>query len=111
MFFFHALADFPLQGPFLSEAKNKYKPVPGFPYQIALLNHCIIQAGFVWLATGSMFFGILELVLHWIIDSEKNKGTISVKTDQQLHLWCKVFYAILFALEPSHGVAWWLMTL
>jgi hypothetical protein len=28
----HALADYPLQGDFLSRAKNRSAPIPGFPW-------------------------------------------------------------------------------
>jgi hypothetical protein len=43
----HALADYPLQGDFLSKAKNRAAPIPGVPYWQALGAHVAIHGAFV----------------------------------------------------------------
>jgi hypothetical protein len=48
----HALADYPLQGDFLSKAKNRMAPIPGVPWRQALGAHAFIHAGAVALITG-----------------------------------------------------------
>lgn len=50
----HALADYPLQGDFLSKAKNRTAPIPGVPWQQALGAHVVIHGAFVahsWLSS------------------------------------------------------------
>ena len=39
----HYIADFPLQGDFLANAKNHRKPIPGVPWYQALFAHAVIQ--------------------------------------------------------------------
>ena len=106
----HAIADFPLQGPFLSEAKNRHQ---GFsqdsdkaaPYGIwiqALNAHSLIHGGAVWLITGSPVLGLIEVILHWIIDFAKCEGWLGFNTDQILHYLCKGAYVVLIYL----GVCW-----
>lgn len=48
----HALADYPLQGDFLSKAKNRSQPIPGVPYWQALGAHVVIHGAFVAFITG-----------------------------------------------------------
>ena len=43
----HFLCDFPLQGDFLAKAKNPEAPLPGVPWQWAMLAHAAIHAGAV----------------------------------------------------------------
>jgi len=94
----HCLADYPLQGDFLSKAKNHRQPIPGVPYYQALLAHSIIQAGMVYYITGWMPFALAEGALHYLIDYWKCDGRISFNTDQVLHVSCKaIFVAGLYA--------------
>ena len=90
----HALADFPLQGPYLSAAKNRNNPEYGVWY-IALFMHGLIHAGGVWLITGFVSLALVELVVHCIIDDLKCRNKISFGSDQFLHVMCKIFYACL----------------
>jgi hypothetical protein len=90
----HALADYPLQGPYLSVAKNRNNPEPGVWF-IAMFMHGLIHAGGVWLITGFVSLAVAELVVHCIIDDFKCRNKISFGTDQFLHVNCKIVYACL----------------
>ena len=108
----HAIADFPLQGPFLSEAKNRHEgfsqyldkatPKPNRIWVQALSAHTLIHGGAVWLITGSPVLGLIEVILHWIIDFAKCEGWLGFNTDQILNYLCKVAYVVLTYL----GVYW-----
>lgn len=94
----HALADYPLQGEFLSRAKNHKAPVPGVPWPIALGAHALIHGGAVSLLTGSFALGLAETVVHMGIDWLKCAGYTGLMTDQVLHVACKVLWvAVLYA--------------
>lgn len=97
----HALADFPLQGEFLSKGKNRHVPPPPLAdgdstpkrLWIYLMSaHALIHAGFVWIITGSALLGFAEFVIHWIIDSLKCERWTGFETDQWLHLITKAVY-------------------
>lgn len=92
LFIGHALADYPLQGPFLSAAKRIKGP--GGIYALAL--HGAIHGGFVWVITGNVWLGLAEMVIHAMIDRAKVGRLINFKTDQLLHGACKI--------------AWWAIT-
>lgn len=96
----HALADYPLQGEYLALHKDRhYKDSSGsHPPHLwihCLINHAMIHAGFVWLISGSVILGLMELVLHAIIDFIKCEKITSYHTDQLLHIACKVLYVAL----------------
>jgi len=107
----HALADYPLQGEFISVAKNRHadtkylfggkNPPPGLWVQI-LGAHALIHAGTVWLITGSVALAAIEAALHWIIDFAKCESWTTFSLDQVLHVLCKAGYAIAIA----SGAAW-----
>ena len=95
----HALFDYPLQGDFLSKNKNRhYKDennnVKGL-WIHCLTSHSILHAGSVWLITGSFIIGIMEFVLHWIIDFLKCEGITNFHIDQFLHVLCRILYVII----------------
>lgn len=100
----HALGDYPLQGSFLASCKNRHADSSAFfegsqiPRGIwihALTAHSLIQAGIVWVISGSALIGILELILHWITDFIRCEEWISYTQDQAVHAACKILYAIL----------------
>lgn len=95
LLFCHALADYPLQGEFLSKAKNKNAPIPGIDWPIALAMHCLIHAGFVYLITGSLALSALMFLTHWIIDHAKCNNLIDFKLDQTLHILVLVGIALV----------------
>ncbi|MFV1536964.1 DUF3307 domain-containing protein [Phaeobacter sp. JH204B] len=94
LLFAHALADYPLQGDFLSKAKNHRAPIPGVPWYQALVSHSAIHAGFVGVITGSIVLALAEFVVHTATDYAKCAGKISYNTDQAIHISCKVIWAI-----------------
>lgn len=94
LLFWHALADYPLQGDFLARAKNQAAPIPGVPWWQALGAHAMIHAGGVFWITNSLNLAALEFIGHALIDHAKCKGQIGYNTDQALHVAMKVFYAV-----------------
>ena len=104
LFIGHAVTDYPLQGAFLASGKNRNddssiffsdSSVPKGLWIHALTAHSFIQAGAVWLITGSAALALVELTLHLAIDFIRCDNWISFSTDQLLHYFCKVVYAAL----------------
>ena len=99
----HVLADFPLQGVFLSQAKNRnQQPSEDLNTKSsrsvwlhAMSAHSLIHCGAVWLITGSVLLGLVEFVLHWIIDFAKCEKWTGFNADQFLHYSCKIIYVAL----------------
>ena len=91
----HALADYPLQSGYMVEQKSRRQATNRSEWLVALIAHSLIQAGGVWLITGSMLLGGIELVLHAIIDTCKSEDKFGLLTDQTLHLLCKLAYVLV----------------
>jgi len=98
----HAVADFPLQGDYLSRQKSRLKADNPSDWIVALIAHCVIQAGGVWLISGSLAVAMVELVLHVFIDVSKGEGKFGIVTDQLLHLLCKAVYALWLTQAWGH---------
>jgi hypothetical protein len=102
MFFYmlvgHALADFPLQsGPIAIEkcrhsTTELQKQVPWYYW---LSAHALVHGGAVAVITGSAGYGLLETVVHWIIDFAKCEGWTNIHLDQALHVVCKAVWCAL----------------
>lgn len=94
----HALADFPLQPLAMSNAKR-----PGgsesIHWTMALGCHSLVHGGFVGataaVLAGCWWLGPIELVSHAAIDGAKCRGWFGMKTDQALHLGCKLVWAAI----------------
>lgn len=91
----HFLGDYPLQGDFLSRAKNRTNPIQGVPWYQALAAHSGIQAFFVGFATGSYTLALAEFIIHFITDDLKCTNRISYNMDQVIHIGCKLLWAII----------------
>lgn len=89
----HWVCDYPLQGEFLSTAKQK-----GPLRLYHLVAHAGIHGAAVALVTGSVWLGFAEWIAHTVIDELKVKGRTSFATDQALHISCKVVWLILAVL-------------
>ena len=97
----HTLADYPLQGDFLSKAKNRAAPIPGVPWYQALGAHAIIHGAAVGCITKSPALGIAETIVHAITDDLKCNGKLSFNQDQAIHLACKALWSALAALGEN----------
>ena len=64
-----------------------------WPYWLSA--HALIHGGAVWLITGNMSLGLIEVILHWIIDFAKCEGWTNIHIDQLLHMICKAVYVWL----------------
>jgi hypothetical protein len=98
LLFFHFLADYPLQGPFIAQAKNHNTPVPHVPWYHILFAHAFIHAGFVFLVTGSAIAFVGELIAHFVIDNRKCAGELTFQQDQYAHFACKALWAGLLVV-------------
>ena len=94
----HALADFPLQGDYLARMKRRDQASSPSEWIISLTAHSLVQAGGVWIVSGSALLGATELCLHWLIDLGKGEGKFGYVADQGLHLACKVAYVAVLVL-------------
>lgn len=99
----HALADYPLQGPFLSEAKNPRKPIPGVPWWQAMSAHAGIHGALVALVTGVWWLALPEFVIHFATDHAKCSGRLSFDQDQFIHVMCKLWALVMAWAVAAHG--------
>lgn len=90
----HALADYPLQGDFLAQAKNRNTALGAQFWPWALGSHALIHGGAVALATGSVGLGLAETILHAVIDEAKCSGHLTLNEDQAAHVLCKITWAL-----------------
>lgn len=91
----HFLADYPLQGDFLSRAKNRSNPIPGVPWYQGLGAHAAIHGAIVAEITGRPLLGLAEAVVHAVTDDLKCQGKLTFDQDQAIHLGCKVLWSLL----------------
>lgn len=94
----HAVADYPLQGDYLARMKCRDQAANPHEWLIPLTAHSLIQAGGVWIVSGSALLGAIELCLHWLIDLGKGEGKFGYVTDQMLHIVCKLAYVVVMVL-------------
>lgn len=85
----HWVCDYPLQGQFLSDAKQKG---PLRPYH--LIAHAGIHGAAVAVITGNVWIGIAEWAAHAVIDEAKVRGRTSFSADQMRHIGCKMFWLV-----------------
>ena len=96
----HAICDFVLQSEAMATGKNhrlkqkmRERHGPSFPtWPYWLSSHAITHGTAVFLITGNLMLGMIETVLHTVIDYTKCAGRISLLTDQILHGACKLGY-------------------
>lgn len=96
----HAVADYPLQaGPMATEkCRHSHSDLQkSVPWYYWLSAHALVHGGAVFLITGSLFLGLLETVVHWLIDFGKCEGWFGIHVDQALHVGCKVLWCVLVA--------------
>lgn len=96
----HALCDFSLQSDAMAKGKNRnrkpnyipeeQKYIPCWGYW--LTAHALISGGGVWLITGKWYWGLAEIIAHWIIDFLKCDNKTNPNQDQLLHFCCRIVY-------------------
>lgn len=96
--FAHMLADYPLQGDFLAQAKNRNTKLGMMFWPHALAAHSIIHGGFVLLLTASIWLALAEILIHAATDWLKCEMRISLNVDQAIHIGCKVLWAALVVM-------------
>lgn len=102
----HAVGDFGLQSDWMAIHKNRHyareakqnSRKPELIWIEVLSCHCLIHAGAVALATGSVFLGLCEFITHWIIDYCKNDHLFGFHTDQALHILSKFVWLGFIAM-------------
>ena len=93
----HGVADYPLQGDWLSKAKNHKMDLVGEKiWPMALAQHAAVHGGAVYLITQSSLLAMLEFISHALVDYTKCDGKIGYNTDQILHVICKGIWAVMF---------------
>lgn len=97
----HALADFSLQSEFMAIGKNRHTDLGKGHWFYCLTGHSFVHGGIVLLLTGSLGLGIAETIWHWIIDFLKCDDKISFRTDQFLHVFCKIIWWVCFVIGTS----------
>lgn len=98
LIFAHYLVDYPLQGDFLSRAKNRANPIDHVPWYQAMTAHAFMHAGAVYLVLGVWWIAVLEFIAHFVIDDMKCRGELTFNQDQFAHLACKVAWLALALL-------------
>ncbi len=94
----HALGDYVFQRDIMATSKSRHADIyktarPGFPaWYYWLVSHALVHGGAVFLISGSALLGIIETVLHAVIDASKCEHWIGANTDQALHILCKIAY-------------------
>lgn len=100
----HVVADMPLQGERLSAAKRGLDD--RLPRCAALAYHAVVHAALVAVITGMRNdLAIAEFVVHFATDALCTRNRIGGKTDQGIHITCKIIWAALAAYGvPLMGV-------
>ncbi len=97
----HAIADFPLQAGPMATEKCRRSPSDlqrSVPWYYWLSAHALIHGGAVYLITHSLTLGLLETIVHWIIDFAKCEDWTNIHIDQLLHVACKLVWCLLLVL-------------
>ena len=86
----HWVLDYPLQGDYLSKAKQSG------PLRVYhLIAHAGIHGAGVALVTANIWLGLLEWLAHTIIDEAKVRGKTTFAQDQTLHIICKAIWLVV----------------
>lgn len=91
----HCLCDYPLQGDFMAQGKNKNTKIGVDIWFMILPAHAAIHAGAVLLVTGSAVAFVIEFFSHAVIDYLKCENKLSFAQDQSLHIATKLFIVVL----------------
>jgi len=90
--FAHFLCDFALQNDKMAVEKCPGRDVT-LPWYWWLTAHSATHGLAVSLITGIPFLGVLELLLHFLLDYSKCRFRLSLALDQAGHIFCKFLWA------------------
>lgn len=96
----HALTDWALQTEFIARTKGRHTipdyldkdHLPMWPY--TLTAHALVNALGVYIVTNRWEFGVLELIVHWVVDFLKCEKLLNLHGDQLLHILSKIIYCV-----------------
>lgn len=94
----HALCDFSLQTDTMAREKNPASTTDlqqHVPWYYWLTAHALIHGGAVFWVLHDPRSAYAETVVHWVTDYAKCRGWIGIKTDQLIHVACKVAWVVL----------------
>lgn len=92
----HYIADRVLQPGWLSQHKRSDALLNRWQ---ALALHGVAHGFFVALITGSAVLAVAEAIAHAAIDRGKGRGWYGMKTDQALHVLCKLAWIAAIVLQ------------
>lgn len=98
---FHFVCDYALQGDTVAINKSPRASTPlqkHVPWYYWLTAHAFQHGAAVALITQSVWLGLAETAVHFIIDYGKCLGKYSIHVDQLLHFICKIFWLGLLFL-------------
>ena len=96
----HFVADYPMQGDYMAQAKNKYLPQGKGIWMWVLLAHAMIHGAAVFVSTLMIGIALIEVITHATIDHLKNSGKLGsgskgYMVDQSLHVGLKFLYVVV----------------
>lgn len=89
-----SVTDYALQNARWSQAKRDNLP--------ALAAHAVLNGGGVTVATGSTVFGIIEAVVHGVVDYAHGRGIIGKTLDIAAHLVTRLVLAVAWIRHDRH---------
>lgn len=94
----HFICDYVFQTDAIATGKNRLlDPCKfGVNWYYWMTSHAITHGVAVGLITNSVLIGVIETILHWIIDTGKCEKHYGLHVDQALHVLCKILYVMLF---------------
>ncbi len=93
----HFLCDFALQNDFIAQAKNHKTDLGKQYWYWVLPAHGFIHGLGVYLVTGSVVYGLIEVIVHSLIDYTKCDGHLDFNADQFWHLFFKFMYVLMIS--------------
>lgn len=96
LLFVFSITDVALQTDWMSLVKCNSCRSINIPWYYGMGSHSMVNGAGVWIVTGNVYIGILESILHFIIDFLKCKAMINQHLDFIAHIGCRVLYAAIF---------------
>ena len=95
----HALTDYALQPEWMGSHKRPHQPQDLDkhlePWWWSMGAHGLLNGLGVWVITQSVLLGVLETAVHFLLDTAKAQGDLTMQQDQYGHWASKVGWAWL----------------